>query len=407
MVEIYKTKTNAGFILIATVIIMALLLFLSTYVISFAITELKISSSKSSATQAYYLAESGVAEAIWKIKNDSTWKTNFETDPDWVASTTRSQALYTNGSYHIDIQNSGLARADITVTGYINVGKSTAQRVIRATVYKAIGTSVLPGTAKYSANGIDISGSTLTTHGGGMFSNNNTQIGQSSIVTVSGGPVKAVNNLIVNSGSFLYASTTIDKHNTPAPTSTPMPSVSFDTYKAGASQTYTESQFSNLLLANQGKTLTLNGITYVYGNIVLKGSAKLVINGALVADNSVTVGATTNGCCWNSNCNGTNITINRIDPDDPSGILSKNGISFQSCLKSFTGTGIIYSSNGLTFSSVPNKIFSTGALICANGLSISSSQIDLTYDTPSVSYSLGGNPQFSPIVTVNHWEEEY
>jgi len=69
MAAIFNRK---GFVLATSVLIMGLLLLLATYVVSFTITEFKISNSQATATKTYYLAESGIAEAIWRIKNDPT-----------------------------------------------------------------------------------------------------------------------------------------------------------------------------------------------------------------------------------------------------------------------------------------------------------------------------------------------
>ncbi len=408
------TKTSqAGFVLVTAMLVMLLILSLAIYATSFTLTERRIASSQKTSVQTYYLAEAGVAEAIWKLKNDSTWKTNFEDDPTWAVTTTRSSALYPNGSYTIHIQNTDNARGVITVTANLNLGTNSSRRVIEAGVYKAITSTVLPGTAKYSANGIDINNSKLYVTNGGMFSNNNTQIMQSSVVRVNGS-VRAVNNLIVNSGALLYASSTADKHDNPAPTSTPMPAISVtnsndpDSYKSMATRNghiYSQTEFSNLLAANQGKTLTLNGVIYVTGSITIKGSTNLVINGALVAENSMIIGQATSDCCSGSYCNGTYLTINRLNPTDATGIISMNGINFQSCLKGMNVTGLIYTANGITFSGLPNDVYVTGAIIGGNGLSVSSVKgIYLTYDNPIV---LGSDPQFSPIVTVDHWEEEY
>ncbi|HQA64153.1 MAG TPA: hypothetical protein PK085_03570, partial [bacterium] len=68
------TSNNRGFILVTSLLVMGLLLLLATYVVSFMITEFKISLSQTTATKTYYLAESGIAEAIWRIKYDPIWK---------------------------------------------------------------------------------------------------------------------------------------------------------------------------------------------------------------------------------------------------------------------------------------------------------------------------------------------
>ena len=66
-----------GVILVITFLILGVLLTLGSYFLTFALIESRISQSQVIATQTYYLAEAGINEAIWKIKNDPTWMANF------------------------------------------------------------------------------------------------------------------------------------------------------------------------------------------------------------------------------------------------------------------------------------------------------------------------------------------
>jgi Tfp pilus assembly protein PilX len=406
-----KGSGRQGFILIATVIVMSLLLFLSTYVISFSITELKISSSQSAATQAYYLAESGVAEAIWRIKNDSSWKNNFETSDNWNISYTRDPALYPNGSYRIDIQNTGLARGEITVTGYIRVGNSTAQRVIKTTVYKAIGDNPMEDISEYADGNIDMSGTVLKVFNGGIFSNGNVTTNFFSVINVDKA-LRATGNLVRNFTSSVIASL-INTHNEnpPAPAPLPMPAVSFDnpsdpnSYKSRADHVYTAQQFSDLLWNDTN--LTLDGITYVTGDVSIKGTQNLTINGALVADGDITLGENTLLCCWNWRCGRSHIIMNKPATSSPSGLIAKGRVDFELCLDSLEGTGIIYANDKINVLSLPNKIAITGGMFSRKITLTSLWQgFEIIYDNDAIIYALG-NPLFSPIVTVEHWEEEY
>ncbi len=70
-------------------IILSLLLLLGLYFSSFVLAEFNIAQSYVKSSQAYYLAEAGINEAIWKIKNDDTtsdgdpaWKIEFVTQPN-------------------------------------------------------------------------------------------------------------------------------------------------------------------------------------------------------------------------------------------------------------------------------------------------------------------------------------
>ncbi|MFA5021035.1 MAG: hypothetical protein WC517_03180 [Patescibacteria group bacterium] len=402
-----------GFVLVTAIFIMLLMLSLGLYASSFVMTEMKISSSQSESVRAYYLAESGVAEAIWKIKNDAAWKTGFETDAAWTMDYVRNSALYPNGSYRIQIANSAKARGDITVTATLDPESNAAQRVIKTSVYKAMGESVIGRNGQYADGNIDMSGSVLNVFNGGFFSNNNIIINYWSVINATG-DVAAVGNINLNQSSHITASSTRDSHSTPPPEPIPMPPVSFDdagdpeSYKARADQTYTASQFSDLLYANRGQTLALNGVTYVTGAIDIYGSNDLAINGALVADGNITVGKNTLFCCWGINClNRSEITIANPGSEAPSGLLSKGRIDFELCLSSFNGAGLIYANDKINILSLPNSINVTGALI-SRKLTLTSlwQGVNITYDNAIVNNGLGSST-FSPVVTVDHWEEEY
>ncbi len=413
MVEICNKEKQQGFILITSLFIMLLLLSLGLYVASFTLTELHISQSQASSIQTYYLAESGIAEAIWKIKNDTNWKNGFEGSENWSVDYTRQSALYPNGSYRIQINNYGLAKGEIIVTAYLNLTSGgTAQRIVKTNVYKALGISAIGQNGEYADGNIDISGTILNVYNGGFFSNNNIIINYWSVINANG-QVGAVGNILLNNSSHIVASSTQAHNYPPAPNPIPMPSVSFDnagdpnSYKALANNIYTKNQFENLLWENRNKTLTLNGITYVTGDVSIKGNINLVINGALVADGNITLGENTLLCCWGLSCGRSNIKINRISSTTPAGLLSKGNINFKLCLNEFNGQGLIYANDKINILSLPLKIDIVGGLI-ARKLTLTSlwQGVNITYDNSIVNYTLG-NPQFSPIVTVEHWEEEY
>lgn len=403
MVEIFKFKNNKkGFILIATTFITALLLLLATYILSFTLTELKISTSQTVATQAYYLAESGVAEAIWRIKNDTSWKNAFETNASWTTTYTRNPALSANESYDISVVNSGKARGLITVTGKIKRGNSTAQRVIKTSVFKALGESPLGNVAEYADGNIDISLSILSVHNGSLYSNNNIIINGGSGVNVDD-KVSAGGNINKHWTSILSASEQIE--GAPA---LPMPAVSFDnpsdlnSFKSRANNIYTKNQFENLMEDNHN--LTLNGITYVTGEITIPHTQTLVINGALVADGDIVLGKNDIECAWEGRAN---VTINKPSELEPSGLFSKRKIYFKLCLGSFTANGLIYANDQINILSLPNSMTVTGGLI-SRKLTLTSiwQGVNIYFNNDNIVSGLGSSA-FSPVVTVEHWEEKY
>ena len=392
------------------VFIMLLLLSLGYFVSTFTLTEKKISSSQAASVQAYYLAESGVNEAIWKLKNDAAWKSNFESSDSWSTTTVRTSALYPNASYVITVTNSSKANAAIVVTGKINLGLASSQRVIKTNIYKALGESAIGHNGEYADGNIDMSGTNLSVLNGGIFSNNNIIVNYWSHISATG-DVKAVGNINVNNQSSISASSTQSSNlHPPAPDPIAMPAVSFDnagdasSYKARASHIYTAKQFSDLLYANRNKTLTLNGITYVTGDVTIEYYNDIVINGCLVADGNITVGENTLSCIFGGR---SNVTINNPGDGSPSGLFSKGRIDFELCMENFSGQAVVYANDKINVLALPNQIAITGALI-SRKLTLTSlwQGFTITYDPDIVNPSIG-NPTYSPVITVDHWEEEY
>lgn len=419
MAEIYKMensfqKSESGFALVTSIFIMLLMLTLGVYATSFVITGMKISDSQANSVKTYYLAESGVAEAIWRIKNDPAWKSGFESSANWTMDYTRNSALYPQGSYRIQIANSDVAKGDIAVTATLGLDGYASRRIVKTSIYKALGESLIGSNGEFADGNIDMSGSKLNVLNGGFFSNGNIIINYKSVINASGS-VQAVGNLEVNHNSSINAPSICARNLTcPHPSPIAYPAVSFDnpsdsnSYKARASHVYTPSQFKNLLNANKNATLTLDGITYVTGEVEIHGSNSLIINGALVADGNITVGEKEQDCCDGSNCNKlSDITINNQGGANPSGLLSKNRINFESCLNSFNGNGLIYAYDVINVLGVPNAFNLTGALVGRKITLTSDWQgVNIAYDTSTVNLALG-SAQFSPIVAVEHWEEEY
>jgi hypothetical protein len=402
-----------GFALIASILIMLAVLSLGIYATSFVLIDLKIAESQAISVKTYYLAESGMAEAIWRIKNDPQWKSAFETNPNWSVSLQKDFVIYDNGSYTINIANSEKATAEITVTATLKEENIQAQRTIKASIFKALGESPIGENVGYSDGNIDTSGVILNIFGGGFFSNNNIVINNESTFTADKA-ISAVGNINDHNKSTFNVPEKRAKNYPPAPSPLPMPPVSFDdpndpsSYKNLADQIYTKKQFEDLLWDWRGQILTLNGIHYVTGDITIYGTNDLVINGALISDNDIVLGKNSNNCCWGSNCSKMgSITVNKIATATPSGIISKRKIELESCLNNLNVYGLIYATDKIDIISLPKKITITGGLI-SRKLTMTSlwKEVDLIYDREAIIYSLG-DPNYSPIVTIEHWEEKY
>lgn len=458
-----------GVVLILASMTLGILLLLSTYFLRFSLTETKISQNQIVAAKTYYLAEAGVNEAIWKLKNDSTWKDNFETNPGcetWSASFTREGILFPDASYQVSIENLSCARGQIFATSTFSLADTkTAQRVIKTKVFKSLGSLTGNGAVFSGGNSenINISASNINIYDGNLLGNNNVNINWWSEVNVYDDPateivegkILANNNLNISASSITNATSFCAKNvclgdclDEGCPPSTiDMPMVDFDSEdensyknKAQAAQdsgfcsvlcdgvecetkcVFTSNEFEDLLW-NIGKdsTLTLNNdITYVTGSIDIKGGRRLIINGVLIADSTINIGER---YCWSrqgeKDCGFNQITINDPGVDISSGLLTKNKLNFgpYSSIQSIEVVGLIYANDEIRIVSLPYTFNLTGGIL-GRKVSITSAWQDFNIylDNLIVLEGLwagpqppegGESPPFSPIVTIEHWEEAY
>lgn len=405
-------KTKSAFALIPAILITSLLLAIGLFFLSSVISEKRISDSYSISQQAYYLAESGIEYAIWKLKNDSVWQTNFETDPNWTQTYTGGSALFANGSYDLLIENYDLAKADVTATSTISIGDRQSQRVIKTKIFKALGGSAIDNNAVLANRDIEISSSLIDVSGGSVLANDDLLAKNFSLLTVND-KAQAVDDINIISSSVINAAEMhASNYNPPAPASIAMPAVDFDSsdpnsFKSLAQaqeQYYTNPEFRNLL--NDNPILILEGVVYVTGNVEIKTGHNLTVNGALVTNSRIDVGYTKHH--WES-CpvDSAVLTIGHIS-GAPSGIFTKNNISFKECINSVNIDGIVYANNSIDFNNRYCYDFTVNGSILARDISTValSNGITLNYNEQAVVDTLGGSG-FSPVITVEYWEEEY
>ena len=481
---------NRGTVLIVAFMIMGVLILLGVYFLSFTLTESKISKSQEMATKTYYLAETGINEAIWKLKNDNTtadgdaaWASDFVDKnknpyPDgsyWSATFLRNDL---GGSYTVTIQNSECAKGLIIATSIIDLGGGKfSQRVVKTTAYKTLASPIdAPFYSGTPSGETDIKSTTLNIYSGDIFVNNNLVIKGLSNVTV-GDKVLAVQHIDVHSGSNLNSvarcasnvcNTTStcecvvypEKFQECTPNSCPpfkanMPAIDFDSdepnsYLSQAKNNdcsairtdgktncyFTSEEFGNLLwqdlIAN--RVTNLSGVIYVDGDIDLKGGVRVSVNGILVAGRYIKVGYYRK---WGRGA----VTMEGVsrlritDPGTniPSGLLAKGKIDVGSyfsidpskeIVDDLLIEGLIYAQEETSIigipaiPNIPEKSFVIRGGIVARKLDFDGNQeiINIYQDVEKIKEGIWGGPipppgtpppPFSPIITIEHWEEEY
>lgn len=367
----------------------------------------------------------------------------------------------------VTIQNSQCAKGLVTATTTLFLAKSQkSQRVVKVKVLKSLGSLTLDSPVFFgSPSGeSNIQASIFNIYNGNIFSNNNINIKLSSQVNVydndstSGqeGQVLANKNINVTWSTLQSSSTCAQNMCTigvcqqcPAD-SYEMPAIDFDSpatssyksraqalqsdgrcsvvgkYSGGATATtsnkciFSANEFSDLLsrvgpagtlvLENTGAS---SSVYYVEGGIDLKGQRYLEINGILLADSTVNIGE---NFCWQGSCGFDRIAISDPGIGIPSGLLSKGKINFgvYSSFEAVNVTGLIYSQDEMRLTSLPFAFSVTGGMI-ARKFSLSSawSALNIYLDNDIIREGIWAGPQesgeiiYSPIVTVEHWEETY
>lgn len=431
-----------SFISLMALITLSMLLLLGLYFISFVLLEFNIVQSYTKASQTYYLAEAGVNEAIWKIKNDDTtedgdpaWETDFVTSPNcenFNTSFTRTNVLYDNSSYTVSIQNTECARGEIIATASIVLPNgNTTQRVIKTKVFKAQNASPIENSAVFTGGPsevISFMAGQMNVYNGNLFSNNNLLLQLASDLNVyddaatptEEGKVLVVNNINKSILSTIAAtgkcSRNICEGNCPKcpPDSVSMPMIDFDSanensYKSRAEvldTVYTSTEFEDLLWNNQNLTLN-NEVTYVTGPIELRGGQTLTVNGALVTDGTITIGER---YCWvkglSARCGNSKITVNH-SVGVPSGVMTKDKFNVSIYTQRIDITGLLYVNDQFKLVSLPQSFNIVGGML-ARKMSFTSiwQALNVTLNNDLINEAIG-TPTYSPVVQVDHWEETY
>lgn len=395
-------KNNRGTALLLVILLMTLILLLMIYYINSTLSENKIATSQTSGEKTYYLAESGIAEMIWKLKNDAAYSDNFVTLDNWSTNFTRNNPFGADsGSYTVSIANTSKAHADIISTGSINISGKESQRVIKTKIYKPLGITSIGSSAAFADGNIDISSSNVNFINGDAYSNGNFVVNGTSNLNVDGN-LNAVGNYNKNWQATANISGTTNAANFPpaAPTMD-MPAVDFDSAATSSLRNmadfiYTENQFKDLLEDNPN--LTLNGIIYVIGEVEIKNPINLTINGLLVTSKEFKVEHGT----------GVNITVNSAS-SSPSGIMSKSKIEFEDDMGDVNINGVIYAADQLDIKNIQNAgNFNVNGGMASRKLTISGTQreINITHNNDILLQAFPAT-DFSPVIVVEHWEEEY
>lgn len=410
-------KTSLGFSLLAVILILGILLLGGLAFFTLVRSENRIALSQKTTFETYYLAEAGINEVIYKLRNDADWRGEFE-EGTIERTLERVDALQEGGSYEVVITGVAPGEAEIISIGKLDLYGATAQRVVKTRVIRATNPNPLAGMTTYSNIDTNIDLSFVEVQTGNMFANDDLDLFAWSRADILAGKAMAATEIHLYLGSDINPAEGCWATNcpggcpscNPAPEHVDMPMLDFDSddensYKSRADAVYTESEFRNLLKDNDTVILD-NDVTYVEGDVRLKKGQHLIVNGILVADGNIVVGE------WQLKP-GQNVTLEvNHTPGQGSGLLSKGTIEFKArpWTDDLNIEGVLYALNRVT---IQNLSFAgafnlTGAIIAREIDFLDFwGNITLNYDEDTVVKSLFGPPADAPVVMIEHWEEQY
>ncbi|MGM0439191.1 MAG: pilus assembly PilX N-terminal domain-containing protein [Patescibacteria group bacterium] len=440
-------KNEKGTIVIVAAITTTILMALSAYLLNLLITEIQLSNSDNQAQKAYYLAESGINEAIWKLENNSQWKDDFvdsELNPNvegeyWSESFKRD---FQGGSYEVSVQSISLGEAQITAVAKVPFLGKEARREAKATVFKALDSPTNDSAVFSGGSGsnVQISHSDLIINNGNIFSGHNLSIlGKSDVSLYDNDETERLEGKALTTQNFdLSDSATFEEYTAvcsknicseecsdcPAEEGS-IPTIDFDSeaetsfksrakklesngecnvicnpqnedaYNCSDKCLFSSKEFEDLLweVGEEGLLEIQSDITYINGSAELRGARKLNLQGALVADGTLDLGTRSSWVRKGVKHSGnSHIRVENPEIDKPSGLISKNKINLGSYL--FTEESLI---EGIIYASDHVQLISTAQPLTINGgimgrkLNFSSVRkgLEINFNNKMILYGLG------------------
>ena len=331
---------------------------------------------------------------IWKIKNDPTYRTSFQTNPSWTAAIARNDPFGPDsGSYFVSIANDRYAHGEIIASSSISLGNNKySQRSVKTKVYQLISLSGMGTNALINGGGdIHLLNSNQMAITGDVYSNSAIVLQGSHPTFDVTGNLTTASSINEGNGDVNVSSTTMDNTYSPAPQPIVLPGIDFNFFYNQA----------DTILPNDAAldaTSTISGITWV--NTSASISRDMTINGILVINGNLTIN------------NSADITVNHTD-GEPSGIIV-NGNLVISNTPYYNGNiiinGLLYTTGSITLEKLNSGyIFRvTGGVTSGNGILMKncSNTIEIVFNNAILTDSLIPSSD-TPMIVIEHWEEEY
>ncbi|MFW5888234.1 MAG: hypothetical protein ACOCVY_00780 [Patescibacteria group bacterium] len=420
-------NNKKGFALLAVMLLMFLMFSVAFYFLDFSMVEQRMADSQKRGAKAYHLAEAGLNEMFWQLKNNENYKNDFRTKDSWTKTITGTDVFGEGtGSYSVTIRNSQKGKGEITATGTIPVSDEyVAQRVVKSKVFQALNpdddgdstsTFDIHDSALFAEEKIAILHSKININGS-IHSNKDVKVNGHGTKVSIGKDLEAVGEFSKSFASDVEVAGEISdsKDHSPPPPKLDMPTVSFDnedpmSFKKRADKIYSEKEFEKTLKDADGSAVfgdaSSSVIIYVTGDVSLDQDTNLTIYGALIVEGGVRLGDGSGPKKLFCGGEYTSLSINYVD-GYPAGLIAKDDIKFGFCLRSSNIDGVIYAGKKMDIMNFTDSVDINGGIF-GKDIRIFSVWNDMAmkYDEDIVGYTLYPT-EYAPIIKMDHWEEEY
>ncbi len=391
-----------AYALATVLILMGVALFGVGAIITISTLESKIANSQREGITAYYVAEAGVEDALWRLStNQSNYSTQLQNNTLNTSYSSVPNVPESGQNFIVTLESDtilGDGYGIINVTGYSNNGTFTSQRRIQAKVFQGSAASAM-GTNAYMA-------------GGSMsFTNNLTNF------IVRGGDVYANAGYVVNGNSGLVDLGTSNFYTRGG--STPCDGVTVicgAVVTSAPAQTMPGFDFSKVNSGNPYNIAVANGGYYAsgaefeddYKNNSFPNSPVLWVDGDVSFSGGTfnNTSATYSGMIviagtFNLSKNTTHLTI--LDPGTGrAGLFIRDNFNTNAGMLDIEGVlyvaGAFSNNNGEQWNI-------TGGLVVVGTSNLNTGvRMNLIFDPNRILALSGGLPS---VVQIRHWEEEY
>lgn len=399
-----RTSRQPAYALATILILLGVAMFSGAAIVTTSTLESKISVSQREGVDAFYVAEAGINDAIWKLHhNDASCNSCSTSLQAGTLNVTYTATGFPQSGQSFTVtmvSTSGQPTGNATITsvGKVVTGNFTAQRQIVANVYQGPADSSIGTTAILGGGSVSVTNGTshLRINAGDFYANGTITL-NSSNVDMNGRSFLTQGNYNTSNQTVVTGSGGVQASNyLPLPSTIAVPTFDFAYYETHNNAQYTANQFQTLV-SNAGATVNLPGpVTVIDGNVNMNSWAKnkvINVTGMLIINN----GSLSMGNLGNS------FRLNISDPGNgKSGLFVSQNVNVND--GQITIDGVFYTPASMSLND-SKPITVTGALIAGSTININTqADVVLTYDSSSVVATLGGTPA---AVITHHLEEQY